>query len=124
LYKKPFSTAGFTGNRFHIMRYKLIWLPKIYLQAFLGRRLKTPLLIPTALVLPGGNRRFHPITPKGAAGTHPSPNEGPKVIPTWGPPWAWSHIPAGLEVLQAAAFPGEKEIFKRDKAGSTLSQLH
>lgn len=97
--KSPFQQLDLleTNSTYPVMRYKLIWLRTPYLETFLGRRLKTPLLTPTALVPPAEKGTeaagFTPTCPKELlvrVSRHPSPNEGPETISRWGLPWAWS----------------------------------
>ena len=116
LYEKPFSTAGFTGNQFHLPHYKAqadLTTEALPREAFLAGRLKTPLLAPTAPVQPARKSREPQVSPRrtqrscwwASATIHPQTRDQ-RPLPDGalhkrGPAQL---IPAGLEALQAAAF--------------------
>lgn len=126
LYEKPFSTAGFTGNEFHVPCYEVqadLTTKALLREAFLGRRQKTPLLAPPSCgpTCWEGYRALQ-VSPHGAqrscwcrsATIHPKMRDQRpfpdgalcKHSPTW-------LIPPGLEVLQAAVFAwGKRNLLK------------
>lgn len=127
LYEKPFSTAGFTGNQFHITCYELqadLTTKVLLTEAFLGRRLKTPLLAPAAPVLPAGkgteHHRLHPHPAQrsrwcASATVHPQTRDQRPFLDgalhKRGPAWL---SPAGLKALQTAAFAwGKRNLQKQ-----------
>lgn len=100
--KNPFQQLDSleTNSTLPVTSYKLIWLPKSYLQRlFLAedwRRLSLP---PQPQSCPLGRVQSttgftpsHPKEPLVCVSHRPSPDEGPETISRWGPPQTWSRM--------------------------------